>query len=102
MDRNDGRSQLGTLIGPVRQSIALIFEKQYSEAEEAGLGYRPYGGKVSGKRAAEPGFEIVRSLPNGHVAALQAMIRKLGSSERCRAALASTSACDAQGRGAAF
>jgi hypothetical protein len=42
MDRNDGRSQLGTLIGPVRQSIALIFEKQYSEAEEAGLGYRPY------------------------------------------------------------
>jgi hypothetical protein len=50
------------------------------------------GGKVSGKRAAEPGFEIVRSLPNGHVAAVQAMIRKLGSSERCRAALASTSA----------
>src|SRR5207342_2481773 len=36
------------------------------------------GGKVSGKRAAEPGFEIVRSLPHGHVAALQAMIRKLG------------------------
>jgi hypothetical protein len=51
------------------------------------------GGKVSGKRAAEPGFEIVRSLPNGHVAAVQAMIRKLGSSERCTAALASTSAC---------
>jgi len=36
------------------------------------------GGKVAGKRAAEPGFEIVRSLPHGHVAAVQAMIRKLG------------------------
>jgi hypothetical protein len=36
------------------------------------------GGKVSGKRAAEPGFEIVRSLPHGHVVAVQAMIRKLG------------------------
>src|SRR5487761_1398409 len=36
------------------------------------------GGKVSGKRAAEPDFEIVRSLPHGHVAAVAAMIRKLG------------------------
>jgi hypothetical protein len=36
------------------------------------------GAKVSGKRSAEPGFEIVRSLPHGHVAAVQAMIRKLG------------------------
>ena len=36
------------------------------------------GAKVSGKRTAEPGFEIVRSLPHGHVAAVQAMIRKLG------------------------
>ena len=36
------------------------------------------GAKVSGKRSAEPGFDIVRSLPHGHVAAVQAMIRKLG------------------------
>jgi len=36
------------------------------------------GGKVSGKRAAEPGFEIVRSLPHGHVAAVKAVIGKLG------------------------
>jgi len=36
------------------------------------------GGKVAGKRAAEPGFEIVRSLPHGHVAAVHAVIRKLG------------------------
>ena len=36
------------------------------------------GGKVSGKREAEAGFDIVRSLPHGHVAAVQAMIRKLG------------------------
>ena len=36
------------------------------------------GGKVSGKHEAEPGFEIVRSLPHGHVAAVQAVIRKLG------------------------
>jgi transposase len=36
------------------------------------------GGRVMGKRAAEPSFEIVRSLPHGHVAAVQAMIRKLG------------------------
>src|SRR4051812_37734366 len=36
------------------------------------------GAKVSGKRSAEPGFEIVRGLPHGHVAAVQAMIRKLG------------------------
>ena len=27
------------------------------------------GARVSGKRSAEPGFEIVRSLPHGHVAA---------------------------------
>jgi len=26
------------------------------------------GAKVAGKRSAEPGFEIVRSLPHGHVA----------------------------------
>ena len=36
------------------------------------------GGKVSGKREAEPGFEIVRSLPHGHVSAVRGMIRKLG------------------------
>ena len=36
------------------------------------------GGKVSGKREAEAGFDIVRSLPHGHVAAVQAVIRKLG------------------------
>src|SRR4051794_18820189 len=40
------------------------------------------GGKVSGKRSAEPGFEIVRSLPHGHVAAVQAMIRKVGLDDR--------------------
>lgn len=31
-----------------------------------------------GNRASEPGFEIVRSLPHGHVVAVQAVIRKLG------------------------
>src|SRR5436309_2730161 len=36
------------------------------------------GAKARDKRSAEPGFEIVRSLPHGHVAAVQAMIRKLG------------------------
>src|SRR4051795_8952190 len=36
------------------------------------------GGKVAAKRSAEPGFEIVRSLPHEHVAAVQAMIGKLG------------------------
>src|SRR3954451_25156613 len=36
------------------------------------------GGKVAAKRSAEPGFEIVRSLPHGHVGAVQAMIGKLG------------------------
>jgi hypothetical protein len=40
------------------------------------------GGKVSGKRTAEPGFEIVRSLPHGHVAAVKAMIGKLGLQDR--------------------
>ena len=43
-----------------------------------GIGALLDGGKVSGKRAAEPGFEIVRSLPHGHVAAVKAMIGKLG------------------------
>ena len=50
-----------------------------------GIGALLDGGKVSGERAAEPGFKIVRSLPHGHVAAVKAMIGK--------AALASTSAC---------
>jgi hypothetical protein len=36
------------------------------------------GAKVTGRREAEPAFEIVRSLPHGHVAAAQGMIRKLG------------------------
>jgi hypothetical protein len=38
------------------------------------------GGKVAraGQRATEPGFEIVRSLPHGHISAVQGMIRKLG------------------------
>lgn len=38
------------------------------------------GGKVTGagKREAEPGFEIVRSLAHGHVAAVHGMIAKLG------------------------
>ena len=36
------------------------------------------GAKAHNKRSAEPDFEIVRSLPHGHVAAVQAMIRKLG------------------------
>src|ERR1700694_3930393 len=36
------------------------------------------GGKIAGKREIEPGFEIVRSLPHGHVSAVQGMIRKLG------------------------
>ncbi len=36
------------------------------------------GAKVTGRREAEPAFEIVRSLPHGHVSAAQGMIRKLG------------------------
>jgi hypothetical protein len=38
------------------------------------------GGNVTGAdgRESAPGFEIVRSLPHGHVAAVQGMIRKLG------------------------
>jgi Transposase DDE domain len=36
------------------------------------------GAKVTGRREAEPAFEIVRSLPHGHVAAAQGMICKLG------------------------
>jgi hypothetical protein len=36
------------------------------------------GAKVTGRREAEPAFEIVRGLPHGHVAAAQGMIRKLG------------------------
>src|SRR5499425_1147752 len=39
------------------------------------------GGKVAAPEAGKPGdhgFEIVRSLPHGHVAAVGAMIRKLG------------------------
>ena len=56
-----------------------------------GIGALLDGGKVSGKRAAEPGFEIVRSLPHGHVAAVKAMIGKLGlERSRCKAALASS------------
>jgi hypothetical protein len=35
-------------------------------------------GRALGNRASEPGFEIVRSLPHGHVVAVQAVIRKLG------------------------
>jgi len=35
------------------------------------------GGKVTGKREAEPGFQIVRGLPHGHVSAVGGMIRKL-------------------------
>jgi Transposase DDE domain len=39
------------------------------------------GGKVTGPEAGKPedhGFEIVRSLPHGHVAAVRGMMRKLG------------------------
>ena len=36
------------------------------------------GGRIAGKREAEPGFEIVRSLPHGHVWTVRAMIGKLG------------------------
>jgi hypothetical protein len=39
------------------------------------------GGKVTGPEAGKPedhGFEIVRSLPHGHVAAVRGMISKLG------------------------
>ena len=36
------------------------------------------GAKVTGRREAEPAFEIVRSLPHGHVSAAQGMICKLG------------------------
>ena len=43
-----------------------------------GIGALLDGGKVSGKRAAEPGFEIVRSSPQPHGRAVKAMIGKLG------------------------
>jgi hypothetical protein len=36
------------------------------------------GAKVAGKRETEPTFEIVRSLPHGHVSAVRGMIRTLG------------------------
>ena len=38
------------------------------------------GGKVAGagRGAVEPGLEIVRSLPHGHVSAVRGMLRKLG------------------------
>ena len=67
--REGGRVKKRTLANLSKLPQALI----------AGIAALPEcGGKVSGKRAAEPGFEIVRSLPHGHVAAVQAIIRKLG------------------------
>src|SRR5271169_774173 len=66
--REGGRVKKRTLANLSKLPQALI----------AGIAALLDGGKVSGKRAAEPGFEIVRSLPHGHVAAVQAMIRKLG------------------------
>ena len=66
--REGGRVKKRTLANLLKLPQALI----------AGIAALLDGGKVSGKRAAEPGFEIVRSLPHGHVAAVQAMIRKLG------------------------
>jgi len=82
--REGGRVKKRTLANLSKLPQALI----------AGIAALLDGGKVSGKRAAEPGFEIVRSLPHGHVAAVQAMrSASSGSNECCRAALASTSAC---------
>src|SRR5580658_6847501 len=72
--REGGRVKKRTLANLSKLPQALI----------AGIAALLDGGKVSGKRAAEPGFEIVRSLPHGHVAAVQAMIRKLGLAP-CRA-----------------
>ena len=66
--REGGRVKKRTLANLSKLPQALI----------AGIAALLDGGKVSGKRAAEPGFEIVRSLPHGHVAAVQAMIGKLG------------------------
>ena len=66
--REGGRVKKRTLANLSKLPQALI----------AGIAALLDGGKISGKRAAEPGFEIVRSLPHGHVAAVQAMIRKLG------------------------
>ena len=66
--REGGRVKKRTLANLSKLPQALI----------AGIAALLDGGMVSGKRAAEPGFEIVRSLPHGHVAAVQAMIRKLG------------------------
>ena len=82
--REGGRVKKRTLANLSKLPQALI----------AGIAALLDGGKVSGKRAAEPGFEIVRSLPAwpcgcgaGHDP--QARAR----TERCGAALASTSAC---------
>ena len=66
--REGGRVKKRTLANLSKLPQALI----------AGIAALLDGGKVSGKRAAEPGFEIVRSLPHGHVAAVKAMISKLG------------------------
>ena len=70
--REGGRVKKRTLANLSKLPQALI----------AGIAALLDGGKVSGKRAAEPGFEIVRSLPHGHVAAVQAMIRKLATGGR--------------------
>ena len=66
--REGGRVKSGTLANLSKLPRALI----------DGIAALLDGGKVSGKRAAEPGFEIVRSLPHGHVAAVKAVIGKLG------------------------
>jgi hypothetical protein len=49
----------------------------------AGISALVAGGRVSapdaaGNRTSEPGFDIIRSLSHGHVAAVRGMIRKLG------------------------
>jgi transposase len=66
--REGGRVKKRTLANLSKLPQALI----------DGIGALLDGGKVSGKRTAELGFEIVRSLPHGHVAAVKAMIGKLG------------------------
>ena len=67
--REDGRVKKRTLANLSKLPQSLI----------EGIAGLLDGGTVTARSpAAEPAFEIVRSLPHGHVAAVQGMIRKLG------------------------
>ena len=67
--REGGRVKKRTLANLSKLPLALVDD----------IGCLLDGGTVTAKSAtAEPAFEIVRSLPHGHVAAVQGMVHKLG------------------------